>query len=364
MMGAVLNTISKPRLLFCLSLILTIFYIPGILGATIPTGWLLLIIVMPLLLWYCDIELNNINLLGFLFLSYAFISLFWTTNFSIGLFILAQLLSVSCAFILGQNLNSLDNIFKGLAIGLGVSDIVAILQKYFNLDLIFTTYNKVAGLFVNPNIYSEVSAIILIALITLKLWRYIPLAIPGLLLVPSRNALLVAGLFIFFISYKYNKKLAFGLACICSLIGFLIFKDNFNITSLYERLDLWKDTIAGFKFFGNGIGSFEITFPLNATHIDTAIARPRFAHNDLLHLIFELGVGAVFVGMLVIEVLKIKRQERLILYAIGIISLFSFPFHVPVLAFIGCIVAGFISRFDASTGLFRYNSRSILFKRA
>jgi len=143
------------------------------------------------------------------------------------------------------------------------------------------------------------------------------------------------------------------------IAGFALAKHGFKLTSIQERFDLWADTYQGFKLFGNGIGSFEITYPWDATHIDTILARPRFAHNDLLQLIFEFGIGSLFILFMIFNILKINRPERIILYAIGIISLFTFPLHVPVLAFIAALVAGNITRYD-TTRFIRNYSGSIL----
>lgn len=359
-MGAVSDINSKPRLLFCFAFFLIVAYIPGIIGAAIPTGWLYLIAFAPLLVVsFCEIELNNSVLMGLLFLLYCAVSLSWTINSNIGFFFLMQLAALGCVFIIGQNLVKLDLIFKGLAIGLGISDLLAVAQKYFDFKLVFFEYYTAAGLFVNPNIFSEVSVVILIGLVILKLWNWIPLALPGLLLVQSRAALVSLGVCSFIWFYKKNKLHALLSVLTILLFGYIAYRHDFRISSIQERYYLWMDSLQGFRVFGNGIGSFELLYPWNATHIDTLISRPRFAHNDLIHLIFELGIGSVLVLFMIFNILKINRSERIILYAIGIISLFSFPLHVPVLAFVGAIVAGNISRYDTNRFIWNNSRLSI-----
>ena len=160
---------------------------------------------------------------------------------------------------------------------------------------------------------------------------------------------------------KRFKLLAIGGVVIA---GVMFFYHSFLITSIQERLDLWEDTIRGFKIFGNGVGSFEILYPLNAIHIDTALARPRFAHNDLLQLVFEYGLGVILLAPLAIRLIKANSEYKIILYGVGIISLFTFPFHVPMLAFIGCLVTGYVDSDNGAIWDIGNIRRPVLFKRA
>jgi O-antigen ligase len=121
-----------------------------------------------------------------------------------------------------------------------------------------------------------------------------------------------------------------------------------SLATIQQRVDLWADTIRGFKIFGNGIGSFEILYPLNAVNIDTVLTRPKYAHNDLLQIGFDLGIGSLLLVAFLWSILTIKCKEAYILYAFCIVSLFAFPLHNPVSAFLVCLVAGFITRIDTS----------------
>ena len=65
-MGTVVDKlIHKPYPLFLLGLGVTTAYIPGILGASIATGWLFLLIVVPILLLYCDFDFGLRKILIF-----------------------------------------------------------------------------------------------------------------------------------------------------------------------------------------------------------------------------------------------------------------------------------------------------------
>lgn len=346
-MGMASNSfIKEPCLHFFLGFFLAIAYIPGWLGAAISTGWLYLFIVMPLVFCFCNFRLTFNLIIGLLFISYAALSLIWTQNFNLAYFILLQILILSCVFCYGENLEDLKNSFKGMALGLGVSAVIALLQQYTSYHFIFTLFYPVAGLFVNPNIYSEVSAIMLLSLIVLKLWWWIPVTLPGLILVHSRTALIGLGVGLFFWLFNKNKIIAF-----CSIFGIglltaYFYSEHFSFDSIQERIDLWADTIKGITIFGNGVGSYETMYPFFATQIDTSIARPKFAHNDLLQAFFEFGIVSFLLVILIVNILSAKHEARAILVAIGVMSLSAYTMHIPILAFIALLVAGYINRSD------------------
>lgn len=353
--------IQKPYLSFFLGFGVAVAYVPGWIGASVPTGWFFLLIAMPIVFCFCELELNRNIIIGLAFIIYAALSLIWTHNLNIGIFILFQILVLACVFCLGENLKTLKWVFSGLALGLGVSSVVALLQQYTSYQFIFALYNPVVGLFVNPNIYSEISAVMLVALIVLKLWWWIPVTIPGLILIQSRTAFigLAAGLFVWL--FNKNKLAALLSVFITVAVAAFFYRHRFSYESIQERFDLWADTYRGLKLFGNGVGSFEILYPLYAINIDTAVARPRFAHNDLLQAVFEFGVGSFLLVLLIINVLRIKHETTAILFAFGAISLSAYPFHIPMSAFIGCLVAGFVNRNAPAVGNFRFNWGSNLF---
>lgn len=337
-MGMAYNPLDKPYLLFLLGFGVITLYIPGIIGATISTGWLFLLIVAPIFFLYCDFKIG----LGFAFLCYAALSLLWTEVLNIAWFHFLQLVVLSLVFVIGQNVKDLTSIFKGLAFGLGISALVAIGQK-LGVSSVYTLNNAVAGLFINPNILSEISAVLLVSLIIFKLWWWIPVTLPGLLLVQSRAAFLALGVGLLIWGWKSYRTVTIIAVLVLTVLAFRFYGTNFSITSIQERLDLWVDTIQGFKFFGNGVGSYEALFPLNATHINTEMARPRYAHNDLLHWFFEFGVGSILILMVMWNVFTVRKPEVVIVYTIFIVSLFTYPMHVPTQAFIAFLVAGYLS---------------------
>jgi hypothetical protein len=104
-------------------------------------------------------------------------------------------------------------------------------------------------------------------------------------------------------------------------------------------------------------------FPYYATHINTELARPRYAHNDLLNIIFEFGIGSILFLMVLFNVFKTGKRELAILFTVCIVSLFTYPMHIPVQGFIGFLVAGYLTAGTSHNWNFRHNWGSGLFKR-
>lgn len=334
--------IEKPCPQFLLGFVLINAYVPGIIGASIPTGWLFLLIAIPYFL-IKDIRITEVHILGFLFLIYCTISLAWTPNLNIAWLHFLKAIILGCIFCLGSSLTNLRWIMIGLAVGLLPSDIIGIIQHFYNNPIVFALPGMTSGLFVNQNIFCEISASILLCLIIYKLWWYIPFTFVGIFLIHSRGAILglISGLFI--LLFRVHRTSFYILATIFITMASVYFIDR-STTSIFERFDLWADTLKGLKIFGNGIGSFEILYPYYATLIDTSVARPRFAHNDLLQLIFELGIGVIFLLCMLYQNLNIRTNEKVILYGIGIMAMFSYSLNISAIGFIWFLVAGFASR--------------------
>ena len=112
-----------------------------------------------------------------------------------------------------------------------------------------------------------------------------------------------------------------------------------------ERVNAWIDTVSGFSPLGNGIGSYWALYPKYATHADTVASRMEYAHDEPLHFAFELGAGSLFLLALFVRSLSGRLElERMLLVAVFIEGLLSFPLHMPVTAFLAALLAGRLAR--------------------
>lgn len=364
-MGVAYSKIEKP----CLSLLglgVIAIYIPGVTGASIPSGWLWLMFILPALLIYYKAEIKLEHKLGFIFLLIAALSLLWTTRFNIGFFYYLQIVALGIAFYIGSCLKDLKPVFKGLAVGLGINAVIGIAQYFGWYGYIYTNPNEVAATFVNGNIFCEISVVILIALVVFDLYWWIPVTIPGIILYSSRAGLLalfVCGLIYFYGKSKRITLLFISLFSIFIIVYYFYGIHNFKLSSVNERFEVWRDTLRGLTLFGNGIGSYETLYPSHAIEINTIVQRPKYAHNDILNLVYELGIFSLILVPFFWNILILKCKENLVLYAIIIISMATYPFHTPYSSFIWFIVAGYIVGNNGAYEPFRLCRRLELFTR-
>lgn len=317
--------------MFWLGLITSVAFVPGYIGATIPTNWVVLSMLLPLALWR-EVALTPLHWVLFAFLAYAFLSLLWTVHLLNSLWQLWLLSIFALAFYLGSSLGSLRSIYSGLAVGLSISSSIAIFQALgFNPVLSSTTGNP-AGLLFNPVVLGISIALLAVALVTERMWLYLPALAPGLYLANSRGAYLV--LFGGLIATKvrnpiYLATLAAG--------AFIYFTWSLSPSDT-ERMMIWRAAYTNLTPFGNGPGSFlSVWFQRGPGHF----LHPEYVHNDFLQFVFEYGVGAI----LLLTVLagcasRIAAPEWPVFAAFLLAACFFFPFVTPIPCFLGALCAG------------------------
>ncbi len=340
-------------------------YIPGTIGGALPTGWVVLWLVMPLLLFDCNPELTFAHWWGAAFLGCAALSLLWSPH---GLLAMMQWLALGMVFVWASSLDDLRPVLKGLAAGLGVSALVFVAQ-WLGWHGVQSVEGP-AGLFVNPNLLAEASALMLILLVSFKLWPWLVVTVPGLA-TASRGALVALFVASMMWLWSQSRPAAVSVFVGILLVGVLIVKypspvsnrvvgamtaesappagvagtlATARMETVSQRFDLWRDMLNGMTWTGQGVGSFEYLYPKFAQRVDVFKVRPQHAHNDLLELMFEFGVGALPLLLLMTALLGVNDVERTILASFLAIAMFGFPLHVPVTGFIAAMVAGRLAR--------------------
>ncbi len=330
------------------AVILSSLYWSTIYGPATSPRWAFLAVSLPilLLLKYEKVNFTILHLLGLSFLVWSTLSLFWTSNVYDGLDELIKLIILAQIFVLGSYLKSLREIFIGLAVGLTCSSILVI-------------FGVKAGLFVNVNILAETALIVCVGLFVYKLWWLIPGLLPSIILNGSRAAILTGA--ILFCGWIWSKSKLVSALFIATILLICIISIyyGYKIESINERLIIYSDITLGLKLFGNGLGSFFSAYPYLTSEIDTVLSRPRFAHNDLLQIAFETGV----IGIGLVAVIIFYMRQNYVFASFIAISLFSFPFHLPVTAFIAALVCGFTTREWSSVRLLSYDGRKLLLAR-
>lgn len=305
-----------------LSFLFVVTYIPYISGAATNSRWCLAAIILPICLLFvkCNLKFNITYLFGLLFLIYAGLSIAWTYSDQ-AIYNYVHLIIIAEAFVLGFYLNTLKNVFEGLAVGIAVSSLLML-------------FGFQGGLFININTLAETSVIILIGLAVYGLWGHMIGVVPAIVWNGSRGAIMTVGLLFAIWIWKQSKLVT----VLTILVMLIVVLSGYRSFTIYDRISIWKEIYEQpFTWLGNGFDSFSVLGLYNI------YSRPMFAHNDLLQIYFELGViGVVLAVAFFLSVMVVNKNEKWIVGAFIIISMFAFPLHLPVSSVIVLLTCGFI----------------------
>jgi hypothetical protein len=318
--------------MFALGLILPVCFVPGITGATIPTQWVLLSIILALSLWR-RISSSFPHELGAIFCIYAGASALWAHNIGTSVLGLWYIAIWVLSFRLGAMAMSLCRLWQGLAVGLSVSTIVAVFQWLgFQPVPVFGTHPS--GLLFNSTLFAACCTLVLLGLIGHRLWLYTPPLVLGLLLAQSRGAILV--LIAVLVARYANRILALGLFIAASIYLSIIAGADDSL-----RLALWGQALHQLTLFGWGPDAFNDFYFIFAN----TLYHGEFVHNDYIQLLFEFGIGALPIFAILAMALSCTASDDWpVILCWALFATFYFPLYAPLTAFIGCVVAGHLLR--------------------
>ena len=324
--------------MFWLSILVPNAYIPSVTGYALATGWAAMAIGLPIVTWKGVATLASpfFPLTAIAFGTYACTSLTWVDNPDTALSTLWQYTLLAGAFYAGTQLSSLRVVAIGLAIGFGISSLLSTLQA-LGLDAI-TEYIpcRPSGLMYNPVILGEGCALVILLLLPYRLWLLIGLLIPGLILSQSRAALLALAVGLVLTYCRPQRGTLWAAACPFTWAA-LVAHD----TSDDFRLLVWRVLWHFLDFWGYGMGSLDAVLISFQGHFYA----PGYAHNEFLDLAFQYGIGAApAIALLLTPGLNATRREWPAYIGFLICCFFSFPLHVPPLAFLGMATAGCLAR--------------------
>lgn len=314
--------------MFLLGLLLPLVFIPGYTGVSIPTQWAFLGVALLPVLWRSG-PLSVVPWPGLAFLAFAVVSMAWTLDFGFGLWA-AVIWGLS--FWYGWTSPNLLSLWRGLAIGLSVSSVVAVFQA-LGFQPVFA--QGPAGLLFNTGVLGACVALVTIALICHEQWAFIPGLFPALWFAHSRAAWAIV---ILAMVAKYVHWTA--AVIVLGIGGALIYLHQGS--SDFLRLQFWQMALHNLTVFGHGVGSFNSIY----TWYDGRPFHPENVHNDYLQLLFEFGIfGLIPVIGLAFALGRTEAKDWPVLVAIAALGLVYFPLWSPIPAFIGCAVAGHILRY-------------------
>lgn len=334
--------------MFALGLLIPIAYIPQWTGMLVITGWSVLSVSLPFLL-YNRIEMRLPHWLGLGFLAYATLAIAWSPVWQQAIWDLWLLYILAGCWLLGAT-RDCSKLILGVACGIGISTMLAIPQS-FGWGGIFEegwgpngTYYIPAGLFVNHDMFGEAAALSTVALIVTRQWWPLILTLPPIYWTECRSALVgLSAAGALWLIDRFRWKALIGLIPLGAGVGVFVFRHGWD-GSIALRLAMWQDTLAGLTVFGHGPGSFFMLYPEFAVHTDTMATRPESAHNDFLELVFEFGIGSLLLFALLASSLLSRSADRYLFVAFCAVAFFSFPIRMPVEGLLGMVALGSMCR--------------------
>ena len=308
---------------------LALAYIPGWTGSHVQTGWAVLSLVLPWTMWRGGPP-SPLHLFGLAFLWFGAASLFWTPTFLDGAETLWHLVIFGLAFYWAPDPRRL---LIGLAIGLSVSSALAIGQQLGFRPVLQITVARQSGLFFNPLVLGAASAMVIVGLMTERLWWWTLPLLPGFVLAGSRGAWLAAivastAMVAGRLRWLVPPVVLAGAACL-----FFTFGDPNGAL----RLSFWHATIEGLSPLGHGVGSFTSLIILTPGGLE----RPGFAHNQFLTLLYEFGAAAAVPILIAALALWRSDAKEWPIFVCGlVIALLFDPLAQPLLGFLFVVAAG------------------------
>ena len=191
------------------------------------------------------------------------------------------------------------------------------------------TYNNYStGLFFSPVTQGEFLALVIVALVTQRLWYYLPTLVPGVVLCPSRA--MWASIALGLVAVYLRKPLLLLILVLALALALTLHPSSSDL----ERLRIWAAAWNHLTLWGNGFGSFEDMWFVKGS----VGVQPLYVHNDYLQLVFEFGIFALAPFALVAYCLsRTQSAEWPILVVFLFQATFSMPLHIPIVALIGAL---------------------------
>lgn len=323
-----------------IAFLVTASFWPGIAGAATTPRWAILAVMVAVAQFFVKPKLTLAHVILAVLLCWMAVSMLWSIVGYDWLFMMCKMLIIAGLFVVAAEIKNIEPLIAGCILGITVNSVVVIAQVngWQGLGQLVPP----GGLFLNRDIGSETAALLLIAIVYQgpRLWWGFPLVFPSFILPHSRGS--VAAVVVVAVSALLRKWPKFivivsSIAIAVIALHYIVHTDG----AIDERFDIWRDTIDGYRWLGNGLGQYYVTYPNIASRIDTLQQRPEHAHNDILELGYELGCGLLLVVAFLRSVWRgALPAERAVLLGFAVEGCFGFPLYMPVSAAIFAVMAG------------------------
>jgi len=258
------------------------------------------------------------DIFGLLFAAWAGVSLVWSPAPLWGAFLLALLAG---GYVLGQQLRCLRWLWVWLCAAATANLGLAWAQAAMWWEGGDFRWYGLAG---SSGRLGVVMAMCFAAALVFRLWWFVPVGIAGLAWAGSRGSIVAAGVAGMLWLWRSHRASAMCLA-LSSILVALVFRDDAG-ASLVSRLGIWQDTLNHLTPWGHGFASFAAEYAAWPQRIAPALQFAQHPYNDLLELLFDLGVGAVPAVLCIIAAFeRYDDTDRLVCVVFLLCGLTFFP---------------------------------------
>jgi hypothetical protein len=314
----------------------TLFW-PQFAEAANTPKWMLLSVLVPFL---CP----KMPGWAVLWLLFGAASTFWATSHYDAILALWQF-GLLIGLILAAKQADFDKCMTAYCWGIALNTVIVGLQL---ADIhIVPKSTGTPGLLMNPNYLAAAALLGCIYAATKKQWALLVFMLPCLVVPMAKGPLIVAAALFLLVGFKRFPVTATAL--FCGAVGLIVYflADFSPDQTVMARWQMWQNAAAMWQPWGQGIGSFQSTYPAFWNAVTETgpsgyamLSHPRSAHNDLITLSVELGLVGILTWFGLLALCFTKGESSYVLIAFLGIGMFSHPILVPSTAAIAAIAAG------------------------
>lgn len=314
-----------------LAFLIAVAFWPGLVDPAMAPKWAVIAVGASFLLLGRKVDAYVVGLAA-IAVVIAAASLMWAPSVINGVDELVHLMILAVVFCLGASVDDLTPVWKGLAVGVLASSGVAVAQLMGWSGVAQEV--PVAGLYMNKNLFAEAGMVALVAMLSQRMWFLAIGPFAAVVIGGSRAVWLALATAAVCVLWGRDRKAAVAVSLmVAGLLALFVYGGSYSVS---ERLAFWRETLSGATLFGHGLGSFATTYP-----------HAEFAHNEYAQMVYEYGVMAAWFMTPMIAIIILAspdhETERIVLLAVCVVAMFSFPFHMPVTGFAAALAAGHIA---------------------
>lgn len=329
-----------------LTFLVAVAFVPLIASAATSPRWWVMALGAAVLIFAVRVRMTWTHWVGAAFVLGSAATLAWSPSPWDTAGAMVQLAILALVFCIAAEARTMTPVYAALAAGVTISAAMAVYQTWTGFlwgasGYVGETY---AGLFLNKNLLAEISLLALIPMLAqgrywLAVGPFVGCLLPGARETAISLLCMAAAALIAWMAKLRGWKLAAMLTVLAvELGGFLVFA-YLDLRAFPSRLDgydgrlvMWQVAWANTSWAGVGLGTFGPLMP-----------QFEWAHNEFLHLSFEVGAVSVLLWVIVFYAMGVgDAVERSILAALVGSALVSYPLHMPATAFVAAVVAGHV----------------------